>query len=813
MHFKVKSDQNCYFFSISKFLACERPVTYTDFYREQVNFICPSHHKHEFWIGTEKGLSLLNIQTGLFSKDIPLQLLGSDSRVEGFTQGMTDDAGALWLSSTSRQLLKLDFYHQQFKHLNINLLEHLSGARQLFELYEYSPGVLLVPHENGAVLLNIFTGQQTNFPYKPTENAAGWATGLTCFLEEKNGRLWMGTGSGLFLFDKNKNRFIYSDKRFDIFSILKGTAIRAIHRDGKNNLWVATWNKGVFKFNTSDNTFKQYNNRPEDAANNMTNARSILETRTGEMWFGTRGGLFKYIASADSFLVYKHKINQPESISENTAFCMYEDAKSNIWCGTYGGGLNELDIQKGTFQHFTRENGLLNNNVFSLLPDQQGNLWLLGYDGISKFQPATGTFRIYTHEYGLLNKEYDAFLYGKSRYSNLFFFCGKKGIDYFNPDSIQPSKYDPHVWITDFKLFNESVPIARNSKMDDPFSLQEDISFSRHLQLRYDQNVITFDYVALDYSSPNTIQYAYQLVGFDKDWQFVGNKHSVTFTNLDPGAYFFQVKASNCDGIWGSKIASVTLTVLPPWWRTWWFISMVLLSISALIIAFYRYRIRQIREKSALNQRIAEAKMEALQSQMNPHFIYNCLSSLKLYVEKNETEKASYYINKFATLMREILNNARSELISLQQELETLMGYVEMEKMRYKEQFDFQVDIHPDVPVQDIKIPSLLIQPYVENAIWHGLQHKKTGKGLLLLQVSMRNGKCEVMVEDNGIGRSTTVTPRQQNNTLHPSHGLNITAERIDFYNKKYTANAKIEIVDLKDAAGCPEGTRVILTF
>jgi len=202
-----------------------------------------------------------------------------------------------------------------------------------------------------------------------------------------------------------------------------------------------------------------------------------------------------------------------------------------------------------------------------------------------------------------LSKEYDGFLYGSSPYSNRLFFCGKNGIDYFDPDSVGLSDVNPGVWITDFKLFNESVPIAGGSRDTGGFALTEDISHARHLTLRYDQNVITFDYVALDFSSPRTIQYAYRLIGFDKDWQMVGNKRSATFTNLDPGDYIFQV------------------------------------------------------------------------------------------------------------------------------------------------------DIQPGVPVPEIKLPPLIIQPYIENAIWHGLQYKTTGKGKLLLQVVMLEGECRITVEDNGIGR------------------------------------------------------------
>ncbi len=791
-------------------------VAHPAFHNEPIFFVGEENSRGEIWLGTGSGLSVLNTHTLECKKNLPLQKNGERIDSEGFLQICHTSSGIVWLSSAMRHLYKVDNRKLRFGHVPIHLIEDLkSVARKLFELYEYSPGVLLIPQKNGPSLLNIYTHQTTPFPYRPGYNLSGWKEGVTCFLEEEN-RLWIGTGGGLFLFDKNQKRFIDIEKWSPELSKLRGLSVRKIHRNNNNILWVATWNKGIFKINLSALKLSQYNNSKEHNANNMSNTRSILETRNGDMWFGTRGGLLKYLEVGDSFQVFKNIPNNPESMSENTGFCMYEDADGNIWCGTYGGGLDQLDVRTGKFIHYTTADGLLNNNVFSLLPDKKNNLWLLGYNGISKFNLTTQSFQVFTQQQGLLSKEYDAFLYGKSRYSDRLFFCGKNGIDYFEPDSIKLSTYNPKVWITDFKLFNESVPIAGSSRDTSGFALPEDISFTRRLTLRHDQNVITFDYVALDFSSPRTIQYAYQLVGFDKGWQYVGNKRSVTFTNLDPGNYTFQVKASNGDGVWGGEVQTLKITVLTPWWRSWWFLALVFFSILAFIVAFYRYRIGQIREREAiranLNQRITEAKMEALRSQMNPHFIFNCLSSLKSYVEKNETEKASVHISKFSKLLRQVLDQAKSDFITLDAELDTLQRYVELEQMRYKN-FDFQMEAAPDVPLRELKIPPLIIQPYVENAIWHGLQYKTSGKGLLQLRVNMVQEECQITVEDNGIGRGASMEQKKKSVNLHQSHGLNVTAERIALFHLKYQNNARIDIFDLEDAEGNAAGTRVVLAF
>ena len=792
-------------------------IAHPSFKSEQVTFINQENDLGELWVGTSTGINAVNTLTLHCNKHVPISINGEKTETRGFKRGCYTASGIVWLSSMMRFLYKADQRKLQFGQVPIYLIENLhSVAGKLFELYEYSPGVLLIPEKNGPSLLNIHTRKTIPFPYRPTYNLSGWKGGVVCFLEENDDRLWIGAWGGLFLFDKKTLRFFDLEAWIPAFSKLRGVGIRKIHRDKKNNLWVATWYNGVFKIDLKTKVLAQYHHLEEDLAGKTAYMRFILETRNGEIWMGTRGGLLRYDEPRDSFQVYKSIPDQPESMSESTGFCLYEDAEGNIWCGTYGGGLNKLDVRTGKFKHYTTADGLLNNNVFSLLPDKNNNLWLLGYNGISKFNLSDHTFQVFTQQQGLLSKEYDAFLYGKSRYSNLLFFCGKNGIDYFDPDSIRLSDVKPRVWITDFKLFNESVPIAGSGRDTSGFALPEDISFTRRLTLRHDQNVLTFDYVALDFSSPRTIQYAYQLIGFDKDWQYVGNKRSVTFTNLDPGDYTFQVKASNGDGVWNSEVQSLRITVLTPWWRSWWFIALVFCAVSAFVVSFYRYRIGQIKQRESiranLNQRIAEAKMEALRAQMNPHFIFNCLSSLKSYVEKNETEKASLHISKFSKLLRQVLDQAKSDFITLDAELDTLQRYVALEQMRYKN-FNFQVEIAPDVPLQEIKIPPLIIQPFVENAIWHGLQYKTNGEGLLQLQVSMLHDKCQIVIEDNGIGRAASMEHKKKRMNLHQSHGLNVTAERIALFHLKYQNDARIDIIDLEDVEGKAAGTRVVLAF
>lgn len=751
-----------------------------------------------------KGFLFVNEKTLQAGGPVTILANGAPLEAEYFKEMLPASNGISWYFELRGKLYKSDARKKRFGHAPVGGFDEVVAIANLFELYEYSPGVLFIPSPKGQALLDLHTGKKTPFPYFPKYNRASWDRGAICFLEEADSLLWIGANTGLFLFDKKNKRFVDLERPFPALRQLNEAIIRKIHRDRKGHLWLASWSTGLYKFNPVAKTLRQYFNTPEDIAADLSDMRTIYETPGGDLWFGGRGGLLRYQEDRDSFIIYRHDPEDPQSMSDNTSFCIYEDEAGYIWSGSYGGGLNCLDVKSGKFTHYTTRNGLVNNNVFSLLPDGRGNLWLSGFGGLSVFNLEKRTVRTFKNHQGLVNDTFDAFLYGKSRYSNTFFFGGSKGIDFFKPDSVLSSAPMPKVWFTNFKLFNEKFPV--------------NITETSELTLRYDQNVLTFDYAALEYSSPETVQYAYWLVGFDTSWQYVGEKRSITFTNLDPGAYALKVKASNADGQWDpaeSNARALEIRITPPWWQTWWFRISLALSIGGLIVAFFNFRLRQVRERAQLNQRIAQVKMEALRSQMNPHFVFNCLSSLKLFVEKNETEKASDHISKFATLLRRVLDDARTETetVPLERELDTLQRYVELEMIRFKDKFSFQMEIDPDVDLYNAEAPPLILQPYVENAILHGLQNRPGSGGMLTIRVKQQDERLRIEIEDNGAGREAAQAIKDRSPVKRQSHGLNVTAERLDYFTQKTGIRTSIETADLYDPLGNAAGTRVTLTL
>lgn len=213
------------------------------------------------------------------------------------------------------------------------------------------------------------------------------------------------------------------------------------------------------------------------------------------------------------------------------------------------------------------------------------------------------------------------------------------------------------------------------------------------------------------------------------------------------------------------------------------------------------------------NKKVSEIEMRALRAQMNPHFLFNVLNSIKLYMVQNNSQQAAAYLTKFSRLIRLILNNSKSKLVLLSQEIDALKLYIELEQLRFNNKFDFKIDVAVNMDIDFLEIPPMILQPFIENAIWHGLMHKVDGKGMLIINIQEKAGHIKILIEDNGIGRAKSQSINRRSPTKHKSFGMKITTERIDIVNHIYDTNASVEIIDLKDEKDNGNGTRVIINL
>lgn len=282
------------------------------------------------------------------------------------------------------------------------------------------------------------------------------------------------------------------------------------------------------------------------------------------------------------------------------------------------------------------------------------------------------------------------------------------------------------------------------------------------------QNQFSVDYSIINYDGDN--QYYYRLDGLMNGWQKNENGH-LAFYNLSPGKYTLRVKGGNSFGELLSSEDRVVIVVEPHWWQTIWFwllCGLVAVSATAYLL---RRRIVLIRREAAFKQKILETEMTALRSQMNPHFIFNSLNSIENFMMQNEKRLAISYLNKFARLIRMILDSSRAELVPLTKDLEALKLYVDLEQLRFKNKFNFRLEVNPELLRDNYRVPPLLIQPYVENAIIHGIAHSEKKDLYVSVTVTLLDEYIQYIVLDNGIGRQMSGSYNQQNKPNHKSLG------------------------------------------
>jgi len=522
----------------------------------------------------------------------------------------------------------------------------------------------------------------------------------------------------------------------------------------------------------------------------------MAEDSRGDLWIGTNGGVCRWIPQTNSFKQYRNDPKNPRSVCGNNIWWIYQDGAGRLWVTAFGGGLSLYHPETDDFTSITMKEGLPTTSVVGVLDDEQGRLWISTNAGLVLYDPEKGqVLRVYDEGDGLQSKEFSYKALFKASDGELFF-GGIYGLNSFYPSKLKDNPYIPPIAITSVRIFDREV----RSEMFDGDTIE----------ITYDENFLSFEFAALDYTNPSKNRYAYMLEGVDRDWVNCGSRRYVSYTNLDPGVYQFRVKGSNNDGLWNEHGASITLRILPPWWMTTWFrvtagsIGLILVTLGVVL------RVQAIRRKHLLERRILESQLQALRSQMNPHFVFNSLNSIQYLILHSDEYSASEYLSKFARLVRIILDNSRRPSISLDKEVESLLVYLELESLRFEGQMEYSLEISPELMSEEYHIPSMLIQPYVENAVRHGIRHKESG-GRVTIAIAQREDSLYCTIEDNGVGRKRALELKRRSGIQHESVGMSTTKERLDILNAGREKSISVKVTDLYDMTETPCGTRVEL--
>lgn len=518
----------------------------------------------------------------------------SDNRVRTIYQ---DRSGMIWVGTIGGGINKFKPQKDEFLHYCTNYSK--PGHNRVYSICEDHLGMLWIGTTGGLNQLDRLTGKITRYKTNTGKPSHASDKCITSIYEDRSGIIWIGTFfGGLQKLDRKTKKFTsYRRNPSDPHS-LSDNYVLSIYEDRFGVLWVGTAKGGLNKFDRGKGVFTSFQKNPKDINSISSNTvLSIYESRlSGRLWLGTTRGLNQFDRKAEKFIRFNNIPDDVKSISNNNINCIYEDASGSLWIGT-SGGLNKFDHSEKTFTHYRKKDGLADNVVCGILEDKRGNLWISTKNGISRFNPKTRCFKNYDVRDGLREIKFsrNACFKGKS---GMMFFGSKRGVTAFQADRIKDDIYIPPVVISNFQIFHKSV------LEDEKTSEKRTIVEPEEIELAYNDYVFLFEFASLDYTDPQRNKYAYMMEGIDKDWRYLGYKRRLTFVNLPPNKYILRVKATNSGGIWNKKGISVKITILPPYWQTWWFRLILVIALLSTIYFIVQIRLYTIRKRNVELEKI-----------------------------------------------------------------------------------------------------------------------------------------------------------------------------------------------------------------
>lgn len=517
-----------------------------------------------------------------------------------------DKSGNFWIGFYSEGISFLSSAQKKFEHFKNNFSDPSSLSSDMVSSFAVSESGIWVGTKGGG--LDLFDRKTGKFVHhRADENKPGSliSNSVKALLVDRDGDLWVGTYQGLQLFDKKTRRFRL---------VLEGVDVYCLENGVDDEIWVGT-RVNLIKLNKNTGrteTYQHRNSDPNSLSSGLINTL-LLDSRKN-LWVGTKNGLNWYDREKNHFVSYSHDKDDPSSLSNSYIISLSDDKNNALWIGTLD-GLNKSTSVPGEFQRYGEKDGLPGNIISNVIVDKSGFLWVASSGRLSKINVAgnlstanaTTLFvqRTYDESDGLQDIEFmgnSACLTDRGE----VFIGGVNGFNIFHPDSLSDNPLAPEVYITGFKIHNE--PVIPGSP-DSPLSTE--ISLASDIELSYKQTYISFEFVALNYTMPQKNQFAFRLEGFDKHWNYIGNKREAVYTNLPPGTYTFKVKASNNDGVWNEEGKSIQITIHPPWWEKAWFRAIVILILVLIIIGIYYLRLSRLKkQKQVLEQKVKERTHE-----------------------------------------------------------------------------------------------------------------------------------------------------------------------------------------------------------
>ena len=742
----------------------------------QTNVTCAHESEDEngrkiLFVGTDNGLSVF------YPDRNELYHLPEFDNKGIQVKDMYDDKanGILWIGT------RAGVYKYRYRNVGIRTLDL---PAHLVRLPVQITSVMATPTP-GSYLLGL--SHSGVLAWKPAANQF-WllpypVDGFTQQLRWIQGRPYAFTNKGIFVGDVRQRRFSVWQPAAHLF---KNTDFRDGLLDRKGRLWIANLNEGLKVIDPLTNRLLNLWSAKENRKLlNFTYLKAIQEGVDGRIWVATCSrGLFFFDEQKREFInIETLPGNKGKIIGGDCINGMQRTADGSILIASWGGvsKISPTGQILTTFEFKT--DALIDTYCSNSCEDNFGNIWFSTNEGIHIANPKTHKIKYLTTIEGLSSNTPVGFLQNSPQELILGHI---NAINLLDLTALSQTKVIPNIVIS-------SVDVKGKR-------LHQDLH--QEIVLPPDENAITFQFSTLNFEPTSQNSFSYQLEGYDPNWINLGNQHTLSFTNLPPNTYILHLKSSNNFGITTNQPLRLQLSVKPYFTNTWFFKAGIGLLVSALIVALMRWRVSTLAERNKLDLQVSEWRLKALQSQMNPHFLFNSLNSVQNYLLTNRGIEGAKYLSKFSKLVRRIMENSNHQYLSLEQIIDTLRMYVEIESFRFNHEFSYRFEVEENELLLDALLPPMLLQPYVENAIWHGLMPKE-GPKQLVIRAFLAGTVIVCEIEDNGVGRS--FSPRVEG---HISRGEEMTRGIVASLGRQ-GSETRIELIDLWTGDQYPAGTRV----
>ena len=686
--------------------------------------------KNNFWIGTNAGLYFTSNegqQFAHFKENVDAQGISRNVIYDI----IEDHAGTIWISGNGLDLF--DPGQNKFQSYSSDPSDKSRLSHNvIWSFCEDDEGEIWIGTETGPI--NVFDPKTKSFKQKTILGANGQLPQNINSIDFGNNTFWIASSTeGLVRYDKktNSSQFFHQNHN----SILGNTSnITEVFLDRDETVWVGSDKNGLVNYNPKTDELIHFKKNPDDPSSLGSNwVNTIYQDESGNIWIGFwGGGLSKFDKVKKKFTNYGYDRKNQKGISGDVVNCILQDSDTTFWISTHS-GLNKLNIKTGEFRHFFEKDGLANNVAYEILKDSLNNLWISTNGGLSRFNSSNNTFKTFTIEDGLQNNEFNARASLVSS-TGEFYFGGINGFSVFRPEQLGGDSLSPSLVINSLKVFDQELPVS-----------------GKQIKLKHNQNYLTFQFAALEFISPEKIRYAFMLEGLEDSWVDAGKRRYVSYTNLNPGTYTFHLKAANSDGYWNEPSALVKFVISPPYWKTWWFLSLSFMAVVSFAYTFHRYRLTQSLKVERLRNQIASDLHDEVGSSLTKISIYSDL--LQSGSEENQKKN---YLSAISDLSREIIGTMSDIVWSIDNRNDSLGALIirmkdftgEMLQTKNIE-FDFVLEHLDENQKLDQAIKQniyLIFKETINNIVKHA------AASYVRISIANQNAKFTMSIQDNGVG-------------------------------------------------------------